>query len=742
MYKKTFTLLGLVALLGVQAMAQKADTTKTHLLQEVQVSTTRASEMTALTTTTLSKEELDERKTSLNVPRMLEMEPSVVADGEQGIVGNTSMRIRGVDAARINVNINGITLNDPESQSVFWVNIPNLAGMAQSMQIQRGVTAAMGGSAAMGAAINLSTLNPSMQPYAQADMGIGSWNTRQYGVMAGTGLMKGGFAIDLAYNGMTSDGYIRNGFCDHQSLFLSASRYGEKSLLKALVILGKQKTGITWNGAYADDLDLDPTYNDAGTYYDALGNAYYYGNETDNYYQRHYQLYYTYVPSSQWVVNAAADYTPGDGYYENYKDDKKPGKYGLTGDDEALSKSDYIVRKAMHNHAFTLLANARYTKDKMRLSFGANGLRFIGDHFGNLQWAQDMAHLSANGVALADCLDTYEFYRNQGNKTDITGFARLDYDFSRTMNAYLDLQYRLVNYTIEGTDDDYGTLAYNGSFPFFNPKAGWNWLINRHHRLYAVAGISGREPTRADIKDAVSNGIDIRGERMLDIEIGHQYTSRHFETSLNAYAMLYKDQLTATGAISSSGYAFMENVDKSYRLGLEMQAGYMPLQWMKVEGNLTLSTNKIIDYIYSYDVYDNGNDWNWLGTEQENLGTTNLSFSPSVVGAGVVTFMPVENLKLQLIAKYVGEMYVDNTSREEMLQDDYFLLNARAAYTWRLPAGNEVEASFVVNNILNHTYRTNAWNSYALFQDGYNGMSRAYFQQPGINWAARLAIRL
>ena len=531
---------------------------------------------------------------------------------------------------------------------------------------------------------------------------------------------------------------------------MSASRYGEKSLLKAIVIIGKQKTGITWNGASAEDLDVDPTYNDAGTYWDDLGNVYFYGNETDNYNQRHYQLYYTYTPTANWAINTAFDFTHGDGYYENYKDNKKISKYGLFGNENAMAKSDYITRKEMLNSAYTLTANARYTHNKLAFSFGGTGLYYDGDHFGNLVWAQDASNLfidEALTQSIADNYDTYEFYRNKGVKTDLTGFARMDYELSRNENLYLDLQYRHVNYNIDGSDDDYVTLIFDENYNFFNPKAGWNKIFgtsDRQQRIYAVAGISGREPTRADIKDAVNSGDTIKGERMLDIELGYQFSTPRFQASVNGYAMLYKDQLTASGRISESGYALMENVDKSYRIGIELQAGYKVADWMTLECNATLSTNKVKDFVYTY--YDE----NWE-SQSMNLGTTDLSFSPNVVGAGIATFRPfascghqkLENLKLQLVGKYVGEMYCDNTSREEMKQDDYFLLNIRAGYTWSLKCGNEVEAQFVVNNVLNHTYRTNAWVSDAWNPETHSfDVYRGYFQQPGLNWAARLVVRL
>ena len=298
-------------------------------LDEVIISSSRADNKTPLTTSTLDRKTLEENKINFSLPYMLDLEPSVVTSSENGTVGVTSMRIRGVDATRINVNINGIPLNDAESQSVYWYNIPNLGGMAQSVQLQRGVGASNGGSAALGGALNMQTINTSNNPYATADLSWGSWNTRQYGFIAGSGLTKHGFSFDAAYNGLTSDGFLRGGQTDQQSLFLNAGWYGKRSMLKAIAIIGKQKSGITWDGATLEEIEKNgPTYHARGEYYDQYGNCFYYPNETDNYDQQHYQLYYSYLINDYWSLSSALDYTYGFGYTESYKDDKKVANYG------------------------------------------------------------------------------------------------------------------------------------------------------------------------------------------------------------------------------------------------------------------------------------------------------------------------------------------------------------------------------------------------------------------------------
>lgn len=701
------------------AMAQ--DTVK--VLNEVIIHDSRVSNKAPLTTTNINQDQIKDAKSEVSVPYMLETQPSVVVTGENGKMGETSMRIRGVDATRINVNINGITLNDAESQSVFWYNVPNLGGMSQNIQIQRGVGASTGGTA-FGGAINMQTLNAQGSPYGSAELSLGSWNTRAFGMAAGTGITKRGLSFDMSYTGQSTDGYVRNGFADQQSLFLSGSYYGERSLLKAIVIIGHQHTGITWNGEDASMLDIDPTYNSAGEYYDALGNVYYYNNESDNYNQRRYQFYWTYLLNRSWNLKAVVDFTHGDGFYEQYKADKKAKKYDLSLAGSGSTKSDFITSKNMLNSAYTANLSANYTGKKMDLSFGEMFQYYNGNHFGNVIWCKDSAGFDAN---------PYEWYRNTGDKYDATTYAKLNYDFSSNLNAYADLQLRVVDYTVKGYADDLFDMDFNETYLFFNPKAGINYRINDNQRTYFVAGISNREPARADIKDAIGNGDTIKAESMLDIELGYQIQKNRWSFNANAYAMLYKDQLTPSGDVSSSGYALMENVDKSYRLGIELVGGYQVTDWFKFDANLTLSTNKIVDYMYT-DFSDGVSNLDTI------IANTNLAYSPDIIGAAIATFTPWKTLKLQLIGKYVGAMYLDNTSRDLYKQDAYFLLNFKAGYTWELRDNNKIEAQFIVNNMLDSHYRLGAWCG-----DGYWGTaadehyhSAGWYQQPGINCMGRL----
>lgn len=707
----------------------KRDTVQVQRLDRVIITDSRVSNKAPLTTSTLNREELDEEKIAISLPYMLETQPSVVTSSENGAVGVTSMRIRGVDATRINVNLNGISLNDGESQTVYWYNIPNLGSMSQSVQLQRGVGASNGGTAAFGGAMNLQTLNTASQPYGSADLGWGSFNTRQYGITAGTGLTKHGFTFDMAYNGLSSDGWQRGGQTRQQSLFLNAGWYTDKSVLKLIAIIGDQHSGITWNGATEEELDKDPHYNSRGSYTDSLGNVYYYGNETDNYLQQHYQIYYSQILSDNLNLNAAVDYTLGKGYTESYKDNKKASNFAM--DDYIASgvKSDFITRKNMDNNALTANLSLRYHKDALSLTIGGSNQYYEGDHLGEVIWSQLVPSVSLDNTVTG-------WDDNTGVKNDAVLFAKLNYDFSSRMNLYADIQARYVSYSLHGIDDDYGQIDYDTTHLFFNPKVGLNYRINDNQRMYLVAGISHREPNRTDIKESCADNDTISPETLLDIELGYQVKKNRFHFEGNLYAMLYKNQLTATGVVTESGYSLMENVDKSYRIGAELVAGYQFDRHFSLEGNVTVSTNKIVDYQYEATLND------WYSKTVLSLGTTDLAFSPSVVGAAIFTYRPVDQAKLQLVGKYVGEQYADNTSREDMLIDDYFLLNVRASYTFQMKHDNELECQLAVNNILNHQYRLSAY-AYGVYDPATQTFEnyRGYFQQPGINVMARMIYR-
>lgn len=696
-----------------------SQTDSIHLLSEISISSNKAIDNTPITTSILDRHSIENNKIHTSLPNTVEMMPSVVTSNENGQMGNSSFRIRGIDGTRVNVNINGVPLNDAESQMVYWVNIPNLAGMAQNIEMQRGIGSNMGGTASFGGALNLYTLNSQSSPYASTDFMMGSWNTHQYGISAGTGISKHGFSFDLSYNGLISDGFVRNGFCNHRSLFLSAGHYGDRSLLKAIIIIGKQRTGITWNGASAEELDNDPTYNNAGIYYDELGALRYYPDESDNYNQRHYQLLYSFSPTNSWTLNATADFTHGDGFYEQYFQNGING-YGF----RLTDTGDCVGRMQENNGVWTGVLSARYEKKRTEIAFGGMALYFNADHFGSVHWNQ----LGPNKG---------NWYTNHGQKGDATLFARInhtlpDNTLNGSLNFFADFQLRYIDYRIEGPDEDSYPISFAEHYLFFNPKSGIHYKMPSGGKINFLIGIGNREPTRADIKDALRHNDTVKSEQMLDIEWGYARQWGH-KGSLKAgvYAMLYHDQLTASGQLSEAGYALMENVDQSYRIGMEIEGRWQVCKWLTLNGNFTLSDNRIIDYVYSY------SDFGGI-QHHESLGNTQLAFSPATVGALAIEPKIWKNLRVQLENKFVGSMYCDNTSRSIARQPAYFLLNAKISYTWNLPNGSEIEAQMLFNNLLNTNYRVSAW----IADYGTDGLFRGYYQQPGFNCFARLILKL
>ena len=707
------------------------------------VSATKSGENTPLTSSTLNRKDIENNTISGALPYMLELEPSMVSTAENGTsVGNTSFRIRGTDATRINVNINGIPLNNPESQGVYWVNIVNLAAMAESVEIQRGTGSANGGTSAFGGAVSLQTLNASQQPYAVADISRGAFNTNQTSLMVGSGMLKNGLVFDASYSKLSSDGFLRNGFCDHESLYLGAGYYGEKTLLKVVAIVGEQHTGITWNGATKEEIANDPTFNNAGAYYDDMGNLRYYDNETDNYWQQHLQMYFSHQLAKNWLLNIAANYTHGYGYYENYKADKKFTAYGLpyqmvvnNNDTTLIKYSDFVVRKLMNNHSYTETASLKYDTDKLTFTAGQMINHYDGEHYGNVIWCKMPSVLT----------DYYEWYTNIGRKTDISVFAKAEYSVGNHWNSYADLQYRLIWYNMSGIDDDNMLLDFAEVYSFFNPKVGLTYSVNANDKFTFLAGIANREPTRADIKDAIKSSTSDapKPETMLDVELGYSRSNTLCKLAANAYFMGYRNQLVSSGKLNSVGYALMENVDKSYRLGLEVVAGVKICRWLKVDANITLSKNKVLNYICYQEHYDNPNDWNTTPQVAVNCGNTQLAFSPNVVGAALVTIEPIKNLKLQLTAKYVGEQYYDNTERDETRLAPYCVANTKCSYLHKLNSGREIEFQLLVNNIFDKQYINNAWGYEAYFDDGSEKyIEQGFFVQPGINATARMVIRL
>ena len=726
----------------VSAQAQ-ADSLSNVQLEEVVVSATRAGKNTPVTYTNIGEAQLKKNNSAQNIPVVLQTLPSIVAITEGGTgVGNTSLRIRGTDATRINVTLNGMPLNNPESQEVYWVNLPDLSSSLQSIQVQRGVGTSTNGSAAFGASMSLQTVGATSNPYGEASTAVGSYGTFTSSVAAGTGLLNNGLALDARYSKVLSDGYIRNGKVDHTNIFASLSHYGEKQLLRLSYINGTQHTGITWNGASPEDIkEYGRKFNSAGMYKDDAGNIRYYDNDTDNYYSHILQLMFTRELTEKLSMNVSLSYTNGYGYYENYRSGSdmtkgdKYSKYGLDNqviDGVTYKTSQMIRRKLLSNDFYVANFSLNYNLNPVQLVFGGYWSDFDGSHYGRLPWIK-----YNNNV-----VENHEWYRNEGKKQEINFFTKADYQLNDRVSLFADLQYRYIDYRMTGTDDDMADLTSNHYYSFMNPKAGVSFRPNNNSQWYASVAVGQREPLRADLKDAVKFGGTkaIEPEKMIDYELGYRYTNNSgMQLAANLYYMDYNNQMVQTGKLSDSGYKIMENAKDSYRTGVELEAQVPLSSQFTIAANATISKNIIKDYTAYYDLYTP--DYDYVGQESEHYDETDISFSPNIIGMGSLTYTPIKNLSFNLMGKYVGKQYYDNTSNDEHSLDAYFVSNFVAGYTFNMTSVGSIDLQLMVNNLFDKEYIANAWVSTDKVNDGSAYVYKGLFPQATRNIMGRVTVR-
>ena len=736
MKKEIISLTAILASISIFS-EEVPDSLKQVNLNEIVVSATRVNERAPIAFSNMNAVQIKENNTARNIPYILETMPSVVAFSEDGSgVGNTSLRVRGTDATRINVTLNGMPLNNPESQEVYWVNIPDISNSLQSIQVQRGVGSSTNGSAAFGASISLKSQGAKPKAYGEASTAIGSYNTFTSTIAAGSGILKNGLSLDARYSRVTGDGYIRNGSVNHRSAYAALSYYKDNQLFKLSYINGIQHTGITWEGISPEQMKIDRRYNPAGQFYDSAGNVHYYDNETDNYYSNIVQFTYSNVLSEQLSLNIGLNYNHGYGYYENYKMNQKFSKFGLTPqlvNDSLYKSSDIIRRKLMKNNFYTGNITINYIIDQLNIIGGIMASSYAGDHYGELKWVKLNQNIPSN----------YEWYMNDANKKEFNIFTKGTYRATNTFSIFGDLQYRYVDYRMKGIDDDLEDITNNNYFSFFNPKGGVSYNFDAKNDIYASLSFAQREPLRTDIKEAYKGGGHqrIKPEKMLDYELGYRYASKEASFNANIYYMKYKDQMVQTGKLNDVGYKLMENVPDSYRLGLELIGAYQLAKWVRLDANVTISRNKIKDYTAYFDLYDNQTDYNFVGQTTEHFKSTDISFSPNVISSGTVTITPYKTLTLALIGKYVGKQYYDNTSNPENQLTDYFVSNFAASYTFKTQKVGEINLQFFVNNIFNKEYVANAWVSTDKFKDNTQLVYTGLFPQATRNIMAKLGIR-
>jgi len=719
-----------------QTTGQNEKTTITKL-DSIVVQAYRAGSKTPVAHSELSVNQIRQASPVQSLPMVLSLMPSVVSltEGGNGL-GYSSIRVRGTEGSRINVTLNGVALNDAESQEVFWVNIPSLTSFLQDVQLQRGVGTSTNGPAAFGASINMRTLSAESLPYGLAEAGVASFNTYLSTFGAGTGLLKNGLSFDVRFSRNSGDGYIRNAKTDLKSLYLSGVWLHGNSSLRLTYIMGDQCSGITWEGISREKMAVDRRYNPAGEYFDQAGNPHYYDNETDNYTQQHFQLNYLHRHSQNLIFNSTIHFTLGDGYYENYKQSKKFSEYGLENqiiNGVEYKKSDFIIRQAMDNSNITCLSGITYFGEKLTATGGISYSYYDGDHFGKLLWS-----MYNNNIP-----DKYQWYLNTGYKNDYSLYAKGEFDFTDKIMTYVDLQYRGVSYEIKGIDKDFVSMNFDKKYNFFNPKIGLTYNPNTNHQISLSLAVGHREPSRSDIKESIKSGVadKLKSERLFDYEVGYKFESSKIAFSANIYAMEYKNQLVPTGKLSETGYVIKENVDKSYRRGVEISAAWEPFTFLKIDGNLTLSSNKILDYTLWTDMFDNSSDWNSLPQKSTFYKKTDISYSPSVIGMCRGTLVNKNGYLLTLSSKYVGKQYYDNTADDTRSIPSYCTAALILGKSFHIGLQSSIDVNFYVDNIFNKMYFSNAWVYMAEFADGEKYIEEGFFPQPGRNYALKATFR-
>lgn len=723
------------------------DTLKSYELQNVQVFSTRAQRNTPMAFKDISREEINRVNFGQDVPYLLSMTPSVTMTSDAGNgIGYTSLRVRGTDPSRINITANGIPMNDAESAQLFWVNMGDLASSVQSLQIQRGVGTSTNGAGAFGATVNMQTENIAMKPFAGIDLAAGSYHSHKETLRFGTGLMGGHWGIQGRLSNIGSKGYIDRASAKLNSYFIQAGYFSDRTMIKLITFNGMEETYHAWNYTSKYEQSLyGRTYNSCGEYYDDEGNVHYYQDQTDNYHQQNWQLIYEQIIDRNWSLNAALHYTKGDGYYEEYKAGRTWAEYLLTNDWDV--KGDLVRRKKMDNSFYGAVASITYNNRKgLSAILGGGWNRYDGDHFGRVIWtgkpyykAYDAAGESyKNYITGTDIVSNpeHEYYRNNAKKTDFNIYGKLNWQLYKGISAFADIQYRHVSYRMDGPSDDWDwtnmqQICFNmrDNFNFLNPKAGLTWDISKNNKVYMSYAIAHREPTRNDYQDNI--GADLKAERLNDWELGYKYMSQRFTAGANVYWMNYKNQFVLTGELDEIGEMKASNdcSGKSYRIGLELEAAWMPVDWLRWDANATFSRNRAKDWTVTL---DNG--------QAESIGDTPISFSPDIIFNNILTFKH-KGFTASLQNRYVGEQYLTNTGFKHyatqddngepvnvsMMLEDHFTTNISFAYNFALKECGlkDITAGITLYNVFSKKYDNNGWAAPSYKKDS-NGEVIAY----------------
>jgi iron complex outermembrane receptor protein len=711
---------------------------------EVIVRATRASNKTATTYTTLDKAAVQKQNFGQDLPFLLNWTPSVVTTSDAGAgVGYTGIRIRGSDATRINVTINGIPYNDSESLGTFWVDVPDIASSSQSVQIQRGVGTSTNGAGAFGASINLQTNTINNEAYSEVINSFGSFNTRRHTLSLGTGLLNNHWVIDGRISRILSDGFIDRASSDLASYYFSGGFYSDKTMIKAVVFGGGERTYQSWYGVPEsrlnnDDEAMEITAMNEGWNPEQTNlllnsdsrtfNIYTYKNQVDDYKQDHYQLHFSHRFSESVTGNTSLHYTYGRGFYEEFRNNDEFANYGLdnvTIGDSVITSSDIIRRRWLDNDFYGITYSLNYAGEKINTTLGGAWNRYDGDHFGEIIWAE------VNTIPIE-----HQYYFNNGDKRDFNIFLKTNYQVTDKLNAFIDLQYRKISYDASGNENKQNVFDLDVAYDFFNPKVGLTYSLNKGQHIYSSFSVANREPVRDDFVD--NPGSSPKHETLYNLETGYRKVSDRFILNVNYYLMQYKNQLVLTGALNDVGAPIRVNVDKSYRMGIEIDGTWKISNKLNWSANLTLSKNKIDEFTEV--LYDYGLNFDEFNVIERKYSDADISFSPNVIAGSGFSYFPISNVEVSLLTKYVSRQYLDNTSTDARSIDPYVTNDIRLRYTLKPSFMKAIDFSLLLNNVLDEEYESNGW-SYGYLGGGAEYRENFYYPQAGRNYMVMIAMK-
>ncbi|MBK9400798.1 MAG: TonB-dependent receptor [Bacteroidetes bacterium] len=721
-------------------------TNKPHLADEVIVSATRTGNNAGMAVSLYSKDEIEKMNTGQDLPYLLQMLPAVVATSDAGNgIGYTGIRIRGSDASRVNVTINGIPVNDAESQLVYWVNMPDFASSAENIEVTRGAGVSTNGAGAFGGTINIQTAHVSDSAYVQSSNAAGTFNTFKNNLSFGTGLLRNNISLEGRLSSIKSNGFIDRGSSDLQSLYLSTAWKNANTIVRFNLFTGKEVTYQSWYGVPESRIKGDESamqeyiirnglneeesenlLNSGRTY-----NYYTYDDQTDNYRQDHYQLLFSHSFKSTWLLNIALHATKGNGYYEEFKSNQSLSDYAIADvvlNDTIITTTDLIRRRWLDNlfygTTWTLKGNII---DNFTLTFGGGVNRYDGDHFGEVIWAEYAGN--------SDIRQRY--YENNAVKDDLNAYLRGEWEISRQLHLFGDLQLRRVDYRFTGPNEDGLPAPQEAGLQFFNPKMGVTYRPRMNMTIYGSVSIANKEPNRNDYTESSALSRP-KPESMIDYEAGVKYASKRFNSGMNFYYMDYYDQLVLTGKVNDVGSYTRTNINRSYRAGMELELAVQLLKKMILQGNVTLSDNRIKNYVEYTDSYDI--DFNYTGQQAEVFKNTSIAFSPEIISNIQLQYQPFPNTEASFIVRHISKQYLDNTENEASILPAYTVGDIRISYSPTFKFCKKIRFDLLMNNVFSTLYESNGY-TFGYLYDNTRIRENFYYPQAGFNFMGQVTLR-